>query len=373
MTQQQLFNNTPYIISYLMFYSGVAVADLIACCYLLFRRGNAFAADITPPLRLRRWAAAFFGVAFVGHVWWFLFYIYSGDIHSISCMVVSMLDCVGLLTTIPGTLFAMLQDRKRHVWPIVTATIPYAVLWGLHLVYPNAYLIEIATAYILLLYVLFTLYMVYAVKQYGRWLRDNYADLEHKEVRWSYVLVIVLLLSIIIYGFDGGNITIGYLVQFLGLALTGLLLWRVETLQQLDVMTTQGAEETPREPEGVSTSNIPSDIGQLLERHCEDGQLYLQHDLSLSQLAQAIGTNHYYLSQYFTQQGMNYNAYINGLRIRHFINLYHEAIATQRSFTAQQLANESGFRSYSTFGVAFKQRMGQTVTAWMRGEASKEN
>ena len=50
-----------------MFYGGVAVAALIACCYLLFRRGNAFAADITPPLRLRHWAAAFFGVAAMGH------------------------------------------------------------------------------------------------------------------------------------------------------------------------------------------------------------------------------------------------------------------------------------------------------------------
>ena len=367
MEQQQLTDNIPYF----MLYGGSAFAALIACCYLLFRRGNAFAADVTSPIRLRYWAAAFFGVMSVGHVWWFLFYSYSGDIHSVSCMVVSMLDCVGLLTTIPGTLFAMLQDRKRHVWPIVTATIPYAVLWGLHLVYSNAYLIKIATAYILLLYVLFSIYMVYAVKQYARWLRNNYADLEHKEVRLSYVLVVIMLLVITVYGFDGGDITISYVVQMLGLLLIGFLLWRVETLQQLDVMATQDVEETPTESEEVEPSNISSEIGQLLERHCEDEQLYLQHDLSLSQLSQTIGTNHYYLSQYFTQQGLTYNAYINGLRIRHFINLYREAVADQRTFTAQQLAHESGFRSYSTFSAAFKQRMGQTVTAWMNSEANK--
>jgi AraC-like DNA-binding protein len=33
---------------------------------------------------------------------------------------------------------------------------------------------------------------------------------------------------------------------------------------------------------------------------------------------------------------------------------------------AQQLASESGYRSYSTFSLAFKQRTGQSVTAWMR-------
>jgi len=63
--EQQVLDDIVFI----MLYAGVAVTALIACCYLLFRRGNAFAADITPPLRLRRWAAAFFGVASLGHVW----------------------------------------------------------------------------------------------------------------------------------------------------------------------------------------------------------------------------------------------------------------------------------------------------------------
>ena len=69
---------------------------------------------------------------------------------------------------------------------------------------------------------------------------------------------------------------------------------------------------------------------------------------------------------WFNVHNTTYNAYINNLRIQHFIRLYRKAVATKRSFTAQQLARESGFRSYSTFGTAFKQLMGVTVTAWMR-------
>jgi AraC-like DNA-binding protein len=92
----------------------------------------------------------------------------------------------------------------------------------------------------------------------------------------------------------------------------------------------------------------------------------LQHDLTLSQLAHAIGTNRTYLTNYFIHEGITYNAYINELRINHFINLYREAVAAERSITAQQLAHDSGYRSYSTFSLAFKQRMGQSVTAWMR-------
>ena len=344
------------------------MAALIACIYLLLRKGNAFAVDVTPPMRLRRWAAAYFAVAFLEHILWLLFYRYSGDIHSVIYVVVCVFDCVILMTTISGTLLAMLQDRKRPIWPIIIATIPYMVLLGLSVVYPSSHFLNIAIAYILLFFVLFTVHMVLAVKQYGRWLRDNYADLEHKEVRLSYLLIIIFSLFVILYGLSE-NITISYIMHLISLALFGLLLCRVETLQQLDDATTQDMEETPEEPEEEASSDLPSGIGQLLERHCEEAQLYLQHDLSLTQLSQAIGTNHYYLSQYFTQLGLTYNAYINGLRIRHFINLYHEAVAAQRSFTAQQLAHESGFRSYSTFSAAFKQRMGQTVTAWMRDAA----
>ena len=92
----------------------------------------------------------------------------------------------------------------------------------------------------------------------------------------------------------------------------------------------------------------------------------MQHDLTLLQLAQILGTNRYYLSQYFSQQGITYNAYINNLRINHFMSLYREAAAANQNVTAQQLASDSGFRSYSTFSLAFKQRMGQSVSAWMK-------
>ena len=368
MNQQQILDNLFFII----LFGGTAMAALIGCIYLLLRKGNAFAADVTSPVRLRRWTAAFFAVSILEHIWWFLFYLYSNDIHSMFYVVVCTLDCVTMMPTIAGTLLAMLQDRKRQSWPFIIAAIPYAVLLTLNNLYPDSHFLTLTLAYILLVFLFFTLYLVFAVRQYGRWLRDNYADLEHKEVWQCYMLIIVFSLFIIFYGFSDA-ISICFLVHFIGLALLGILLWRVETLQQLDGVNNEEAAiaETPAEPE-VAPSATPSGIGQLLEHYCEETQLYLQHDLTLSQLSHAIGTNHYYLSQHFTQQGLTYNAYINGLRIRHFINLYHEAVANQRTFTAQQLAHESGFRSYSTFGVAFKQRMGQTVTAWMRDTAEAE-
>lgn len=101
-------------------------------------------------------------------------------------------------------------------------------------------------------------------------------------------------------------------------------------------------------------SAVQDKIGQLLQQHCVSTQLYLQHDLNSQQLAKAIGTNRFYLSQYFSSRGQHYNDYINDLRIQHFISLYHKAIDDNRDFTVQQLAQECGCHSYSTFSRAFK-------------------
>ena len=141
-----------------------------------------------------------------------------------------------------------------------------------------------------------------------------------------------------------------------------LLLWRVETLPELTANVVPEAEQEKLEQE---QKQKPSKMETLLKKHCENKRLYLQNDLTLAQLAGAIGTNRTYLSQHFAQQGITYNAYINGLRIRHFVRLYEKALADGREFTAQQLAFESGFHSYSTFSNTFKQIMGTTVATWM--------
>jgi AraC-like DNA-binding protein len=184
------------------------------------------------------------------------------------------------------------------------------------------------------------------------------------------------------YGFTD-DIVKSSIIHFFSFALYSLLLWRVETLPQLEVVANQEEDSLP-ESEGLprlalageqvlgqakQRSLSQSNIGQLLAERCVDTQLYLQHDLTVVQLAAAAGTNRSYLSQYFSSQGTTYNAYINNLRINHFISLYHEAVASQSPFTVHQLANDSGYRSYSTFSLAFKQRMGQSVTEWMRDTA----
>ena len=353
------------LILFFILYGITGVVPLIAALYLLLRRANAIAPGITPPLRLRRWTASFFLVAALAHMWWLLFFIYSGDLQSVSYMVLAMVDCVLLFVTFAGMLLAMLQDRRRPVWPALVTMIPFVALCGAVMVFPSKLIEQIAAAYLVLLGLLFTAHMVVAIRQYGRWLNDNYADLENKKVWLCQAVALVCMLLFVLYVLAVDMVLIWF-IHIIELVLVGLLLWRVETLPLLAQNT---AEPSPNPQHLSPTSTISTidleQIDRLLKEHCVATQLYLQHELSLQDLAQAIGTNRSYLSQYFSRKSITYNTYINNLRIDYFIKRYQELTAARQAVVAQELAYESGFSSYRTFSRAFTQRMGQSVTAWM--------
>ena len=196
----EILGQTPVqTILFIVFYTITGVVPLLAALYLLLRRGNAFAPDTMPPLRLRRWTAAFFAVTALAHVWWLLFYIYSGDLHSVVYLVIVMVDCMLLFVTLAGMLLAMLQDRRRPVWPALVALIPFVTLGGAYMAFPSILIEQITAAYLVLLGLLFTVHMIFAIRQYGRWLNDNYADLENKKVWLCQAVALGCMLLFVLY------------------------------------------------------------------------------------------------------------------------------------------------------------------------------
>ena len=364
---------------FIILYSVVTAMAAMASCYLLFRQGNAFAKDVTTPVRLRRWAAVFFAIIAVNRVWYMpiLFLSSSEDIMMID-LIGGLLDSMTVFPVAIIVLLAMLQDRRRPLWPIVAMFAPLAIGNAFNLATRSYDFLPIIYIYALLVCMGLVIYMVCALRQYGRWLRDNFADLEHKEVWQSFVVLAIILLVFVIYALINENQIFIYVMLVITAVFICYLLWRVETISALSILI---QSDTAIAVDDEADLNVPDErgrgispgvklslsqnIGPLLKQYCEEPQLYLQYDISLSQLATSIGINRSYLSKHFAMQGLTYNAYINGLRIQHFIKLYHESVATHLPIMVQQLALQSGFRSYSTFNAVFKQSMGTTATEWM--------
>ena len=117
---------------YIMFYAVVAALNLVACFYLLFRRGNAFAPDITSPIRLRLWTGLFFAFLALSHVWYMpIAFLSSSDDIRLIYFVGGLLDSMTFVPLAIVVLFAMLQDRRRPLWPVAVIVAPLVVIMAL--------------------------------------------------------------------------------------------------------------------------------------------------------------------------------------------------------------------------------------------------
>ena len=235
---------------------------MLASCYLLFRQGNAFAKDVTPPIRLRRWTAAFFAVFVVNHVWymWPTFFLTSGDDVMLANLVGGLFDCMTFFPLSIIILLVMLQDRRRPLWPVAVMVAPLIVGMMWCIASSSRTIFPMLIAYLLLMSIGLIIYMVRALRQYGRWLRDNYADLEHKEVWQSFVVLAIIVLVFAIYALTGGDLAYEYILQVVVILLICYLLWRVETLSDLNIPQPQSlpADETTTEVIG-GDSFLPLD------------------------------------------------------------------------------------------------------------------
>ena len=361
---------------FLLFYGSVAMLALGAGLYLWLRRSNAFAPGITPPKALRRWTALFFFTSALSHIWWFVLGVFwLTDDRLVRNITAVLLDRITLVPLVIALLLCILQDRRRPLWPWILAQVPLVVLAAVGIVKHDIFYGLTLMDYLqMVVIVIFVVYYTHALLHYGRWLNENYADLEHKEVWQSMVVAVALFIVYELYSTNPGEMIREYLAQVSTIVIIVFLLWRVETLQQLDVKDDEieneiDAEavfaETHEAEPGKKLLPIPEHIGARLAKHCEESHLYLQHDLTLPELAKAIGTNRTYLSAYFSQRGVTYNTYVNTLRIEHFMRLYRK-VESPQSTTAQRLARDSGFNSYSTFSTAFKRVKGISVAQWMR-------
>ena len=298
------------------------------------------------------------------HLWYLpMFYLTSSDEMRQWGRISALLDCLTVIPLLIVLLFVMLQDRRPPLWPVALMMAPLVAGSAWCVVSHSNAILPLLFVYFVLMCIGLVFYMAHAFRQYGRWLRDNFADLEYKEVWQSVTVLAFILLTFCIYSVYTGALVYVYIMEVNIMILVCYLLWRTETLSDLSIHIEDSTENA--EDNGLSLS-ISSNIGTLLKQYCEEPQLYLQHDISITQLAKLIGVKRSYLNRHFALQGVTYNAYINGLLIQNFVNLYHSAVAAHQPMTAQQLAHQSGFSNYSTFSAAFKKKMGMTVTEWMR-------
>ena len=219
---------------FIMLYGMAGLFALLACLYLLFRQRNVFASNVRSSRVLRRWTAAFMAAVVASHVWWLLLGTqFLVDDQLVRDIIATSLDYLTFVPLMMCVLVRMLQDRHRPLWPLIPLFLPIAVVAVVCIETRNETFLTVVDYYMVILAVTFFIYYVWSVRQYGRWLLDNYADLEFKEVWQSLLLLAFILFVHMAYSINEGSLFMEYLAQVNTIVIITFLLWRVETLQEL--------------------------------------------------------------------------------------------------------------------------------------------
>ena len=228
---------------FLMLYIGAGLLALVAAVYLLLRRRNLFMQEVGPEslltidlpsgrklrlchpirasLRVRRWTAALLLAMAASHVWWYGVGQWClEDDWLVRTITVIMLDHVALIPLVMGVLLVQVPVVVFGVMGIAGRS------WFFGYTLAHWWQLGVCAVFIT--------YYIYALRKYGRWLLDNYADLEHKEVWQSLTFALVLFVIYTLYTSNMGALGREYLSQVLTVAIVAFLLWRAETLQELE-------------------------------------------------------------------------------------------------------------------------------------------
>lgn len=120
----------------------------------------------------------------------------------------------------------------------------------------------------------------------------------------------------------------------------------------------------------IRDDNRAKDTPLPLATFIEERKLYLNKDISREQVADMMGITQRVMTKMLNQirPDLSFPDYIRSLRIAHALNV----MKSNPNYSVQQVADESGFYSVSSFGRAFKAVTGKTPKVYMKNKEGLE-
>lgn len=218
--------------------------------------------------------------------------------------------------------------------------------------------------YMALFCLVVVLFIVSKVRNYNRFMRENYSYTERVNVRWLINSMIILALCLLLWLYTCIHIShLGDLVYYT----TSTLLWSVVLYYSLRQEWIPDVPQNAPAPEAEALEplrNGSSPMSQKLEEYIREKELFLNAKLSLNDLATEMGTNRSYLSNCLNNElGVTFYDFINSFRLERAKSLLGDAAF---GGNIEETALLSGFNSVSTFRRSFQKKYGCTPSQYRR-------
>ena len=277
-------------------------------------------------------------------------------------VVVSMLTTIICFSATVWSYVVLFQQRVRQsVMQPLILTLPVAtMLW--YAFQPTEWLLS---AFMIICFVEVAALTLYIIRLYRAFVADikaNYSSVSSEMLHCIWTL--------------WGSTLFAFVFFYVAVALDEVLWNVVDIFINLLVLcvfirTSEHLMPLPEEPaekdtasDALRTADKPAlNIRKALLECCEEPLLFCNPELSLQDLALAIGTNRTYLSRWFVEHDTTFYNYINGLRIDY---AGHLLLSTDYAVTLIQL--KSGFVNKSTFRKYFMDRYGCTPSEYRKAK-----
>lgn len=216
---------------------------------------------------------------------------------------------------------------------------------------------------------------LYKLRKYENDIKKNYAEISDFSLRWLYVLILFLLGILVLFAIptvynlftDHSPFKIYYPTWITS---SVMIYWIAYSAYQRNPkhFPTMFHKRTDNKEAKLSDKTIA--YHQSLIQLMEDQKLYLDQELSLQTMADKLGLSCGYLSQIINQhEEMNFFDFVNGYRVEAVKSKILDPKFDHLNFLG--IAHDSGFKSKSTFNLAFKKLTGQTPSAFKKSIVKK--
>ena len=291
---------------------------------------------------------------------------------------------VDLVLCAPATILMIhtttFRGRIRYINTIVSGAIG-SLLTLLYILTGSIAVLYTTIVFWALVAIRFIYRFIRQTRSYRQFIRDEYSDLEHREIRWLnraswFIIVYGILYALSQLAGMTGLLDMAYLVTAIGWAYVVYCVDNQKVVHNLitdekvyleTMSESTGAETNGADVDGNAEPEVLSELEQLLQKECVENKLFLQSDLTINALAAAVRSNRTYLWRHFRDKGMNFHSYINGLRFQYARQL----LLSRSNPNISEIARESGFGSDATFRRIFSELQGCTPSQFVAQNLQK--
>ncbi len=275
-------------------------------------------------------------------------------------------------------LYRLTHSRGMRRLPALANAAPYVTALAAYAIHPSAVVYEGILVVAVVHSFLIIAYGVVAVKRFNKRLTDSFSSDDNLSLRWMR-LFLLLYVALAVVWLVATKSAAQHVAAFYNvmcsviLALMCYFIYRQEDMLEVlqKTVADNGGEALPdtMDPATPTECQPHYHFDEVFERVFREKKIYLNPTLNINDLAQELGTNRTYVSNYINQQlHTTFYEYVNNWRVEQAIDLL-----TSTDLSLQEVATQSGFNSISSFRRYFVSKMGLTPSAYKKAHKAQQS